>query len=613
LPNLAHRTSSSDAERTPQPAAESRLTTDSNRRLTENSAEDDDSERKHSHPTEDQESNPALSPMNNDIDIVADDEHRTTDVSTVDDSKISDACGWTYYQPLGEVYVQSQNEQSELNVCDICGLTFDVRQKFLQHLGRHRRSGSGAMCHICGYVCRHSKNTMSLAFQQHMRKHTGEKPFKCRHCSSAFSVKRNLERHETLHAEVKQFLCQHCARSFQQRAGLASHMFRHHRDSLDADTTNRPYGCRLCGERFYVQYHLKQHMRKHDGQPSQIQEDQSGGVKAFGCNLCDVSFSSAVCLGQHVLAHDTSYVSLAHKCQLCAEQFEDLTALESHVTVVHSADRRQYECSECQKVFVSEGKFKQHVALHEAGGELCRAFGCSVCDLAYTTVARLNRHLEVHRYDVVASIYKCMLCSDQFEWVNDLKQHVAETHGISQPQHQCDKCAKSFANGSLLKSHLRFHAGKVFSCSVCDMRFEHAATLKVHMDTHMPADDKTRGDEKLSCPVCGKQFLYKSSLDVHRKLHSGTKPYVCNVCGRAFSQRPHLTQHSRTHTRLRPFSCQVCHKSYSYRVDLRNHCSRVHNLVLPVRRRRHVYSHGDALEPSSPGEPVSDLIDGQIQ
>lgn len=74
-------------------------------------------------------------------------------------------------------------------------LTSSSKQIY-SHLSIHesKNNPERLMCHICGY-----KAYTPSILQIHIRKHTGEKPFRCPHCSYGSAQSSNLSRHIKAH------------------------------------------------------------------------------------------------------------------------------------------------------------------------------------------------------------------------------------------------------------------------------------------------------------------------------------------------------------------------------------------------------------------------------
>ena len=77
--------------------------------------------------------------------------------------------------------------------CIKCGLSLDTLENFNQHMNDHW-SGDKC-CPVCGLLI----NSKRFNFKQHLKIHTGEKPFVCKICSRSFRQKAHMVKHITTH------------------------------------------------------------------------------------------------------------------------------------------------------------------------------------------------------------------------------------------------------------------------------------------------------------------------------------------------------------------------------------------------------------------------------
>ncbi len=104
------------------------------------------------------------------------------------------------------------------------------------------------ICKICNFKTRHRSH-----FVEHMRVHTGERPYRCPHCEKAYKQSGDLTRHIRTHTGEKPFRCTVCGKAFTASNNLAVHMRTH--------TGEKPFHCTVCGKAFSWSRNRNRHMK----------------------------------------------------------------------------------------------------------------------------------------------------------------------------------------------------------------------------------------------------------------------------------------------------------------------------------------------------------------
>ena len=500
----------------------------------------------------------------------------------------------------GESFVSGPHRATHMKVhyvkpqCNVCGKSLSSEQSLTQHMRRHTGE-KPYQCNICGESFATSSRRAVHLRKQHIPNHDNIKLL-CNVCGKSFSTKGNLKEHMRIHSGEKPYHCNICGKSFVSLHHRASHMIVH--------TDERPYECDLCGKALKCLSNLKKHKRLHTEKPctcdlcgkvfmsqyeirEHTREHKSG--KHFQCKECGKRVDTKIILKKHMCTHSGEarkckvYKPFAKKGEQCElsddkplagveQQCElgdgkPLTSVEQQCELSDDkplasveqqcelSDDKPFAKKEQQCEFSAGKPLASMEQQYELTGE--KPCKCKICGESFVSGPHRDAHIQVHN-----GKSQCNVCGKSLSSEATLMAHMRRHKG--EKPYQCNICRKSFVSSSQRASHRNSVHSVKQQCSVCGKSYSCKGNLKLHMRIH-------KGEKSYHCNICGKTLISSSNRASHMLVHTEKRPHVCHLCGKAFKCLTNLKVHKRSHTGEKPYTCDLCGKAYMFRHKLKEH------------------------------------------